>query len=232
MSRDLTYIGGYLPLFAGSEVVRRSGALTQYPLAGLLGNLPASAWFLADSFISPPSDHNLVGHLQNTYSGTPNRGYTYVSGGTLTVHPVNGSLGYVLGNGRASTLEQPPVNASQGFAVLQPLTSAGGTASLFLYYGGVLALYITVTFTTLSAWAVSIRNAAGTVLASGNLTQPLEQQLPAVWTHNNLTGNVTLSMTDGTTTLQGSAAGIYGAPRVEFNLAALTSLLGLTMQSL
>lgn len=41
MSRDLVHRGGYLPLFAGSEVVRRSGALTQFPADNLLGNLPA-----------------------------------------------------------------------------------------------------------------------------------------------------------------------------------------------
>lgn len=30
----------YLPLFAGTELLRRSGALTTFPVGDLLGNLP------------------------------------------------------------------------------------------------------------------------------------------------------------------------------------------------
>lgn len=40
MSRDVAYKNGYLPLFAGAELIRRSGALTQFPADNLIGTLP------------------------------------------------------------------------------------------------------------------------------------------------------------------------------------------------
>lgn len=61
MSRDLVHRGGYLPLFAGSELVRRSGSLTQFPADALLGNIPEPIvtplfW---DEF-TPESQHGFV----------------------------------------------------------------------------------------------------------------------------------------------------------------------------
>lgn len=40
MSRDVAYRNGYLPLYAGAELVRRSGSLTQFPADNLIGTLP------------------------------------------------------------------------------------------------------------------------------------------------------------------------------------------------
>lgn len=40
MSRDVAYRDGYLPLFAGTELIRRSGSLTQFPADNLIGTLP------------------------------------------------------------------------------------------------------------------------------------------------------------------------------------------------
>ncbi len=40
MSRDVAYRNGYLPLFAGAELIRRSGSLTQFPADNLIGTLP------------------------------------------------------------------------------------------------------------------------------------------------------------------------------------------------
>lgn len=40
MSRDVAYRNGYLPLFAGAELIRRSGSLTQSPADNLIGTLP------------------------------------------------------------------------------------------------------------------------------------------------------------------------------------------------
>lgn len=43
MSRDVAYRNGYLPLFAGAELIRRSGSLTQFPAENLIGTLPPVA---------------------------------------------------------------------------------------------------------------------------------------------------------------------------------------------
>lgn len=40
MSRDVAYRNGYLPLYAGAELIRRSGSLTQFPADNLIGTLP------------------------------------------------------------------------------------------------------------------------------------------------------------------------------------------------
>jgi hypothetical protein len=46
MSRDVAYRNGYLPLFAGAELVRRSGSLTQFPAENLIGTLPRLGGFV------------------------------------------------------------------------------------------------------------------------------------------------------------------------------------------
>lgn len=84
MARDTVHVGGYLPLFAGSEIVRRSGSLTQFPSDQLLGNLPPTVapgypWF--DSFTSIGSQE-LADHVAEY--GSEDRKYA-VNFGCYTV---------------------------------------------------------------------------------------------------------------------------------------------------
>lgn len=52
MSNDLVNLGGYLPLVAGAELIRRQGALTQFDPFGYLNNLPQKKIILGDTFTS------------------------------------------------------------------------------------------------------------------------------------------------------------------------------------
>lgn len=67
MSRDVAYRTGYLPLFAGAELVRRSGSLTQFPAENLIGTLPPPHSPGTFKFRAPPE---LVG--QPAAFGMPN----------------------------------------------------------------------------------------------------------------------------------------------------------------
>lgn len=56
----MSFKDGYLPLFAGSEIVRRSGALTTFPPGLLLGNLPGGSFPDLGGNDTLPGDNYIV----------------------------------------------------------------------------------------------------------------------------------------------------------------------------